>query len=172
MINYIFWDLDETLIHAHNESHINYDFIICLTDGGWEDETYKVKVHPAAKEIINYSRELVGDDKVFILTAAVNEYANIINAKAEFGFAPQNIIAREQTRNILRQKDSTYSNSDNVLIDNLTPEWNEDKMKVIGINANNYLQVRDYYGVDFTDSKESFFQQCKLFLNEKHFKEL
>jgi len=48
------------------------------------------------------------------------------------------------------------ANKNNLLIDNLPPRYNEAKIALIGIGstwATNYLQVKDYYGVDFPDDK-------------------
>jgi len=168
MINCVFWDLDETLIHSMTQSNDgNHDFTIHLDSGAWSSvDTYYVKVRRDSKDVIDYSRKLVGHRNVLILTAATYEYAFDICNKADFGFNREQIISREQIKYFVRQQESKYRNVNNVLIDNLPVYNNRDKLKVIGIERDRYLNIEDYYGVDFPD--DSFKQDCIEFLNSVH----
>lgn len=169
MINRVYWDLDETLIHTHDEDYIKHDFEFDLDSGGWGGSySYKTKIRPGAQEVIDYSRSLVGAENVWILTASIIDYATIINHMAGFGFRPDQIIAREHQKNHLESK--WHRHPDNVLIDNLRPFENTGKMGFIGIDKDNYLRVKDYYGIDFSDS--SFVNDCIKFLNRINKKEL
>jgi len=169
MINKVYWDLDETLIHTHDEDYIKHDFGFDLDTGGWGGSNYyKTKIRPGAQKVIDYSRSLVGSDNVWILTASIIDYATIINLMAGFGFRPDQIIAREHHKPHLKSK--KHQHPDNVLIDNLQPFENTNKMALIGINKDNYLRVKDYYGIDFSDS--SFVNDCINFLDKIDQKEL
>lgn len=169
MINRVYWDLDETLIHTHDEDYIKHDFEFDLDTGGWGGSyNYKTKIRPGAQKVIDYSRHLVGVDNVWILTASTIDYATIINHKAGFGFRPDQIIAREHHKTHLKSKE--HRHPDNVLIDNLPAFDNTNKTALIGIKRDNYLQVKDYYGIDFSDS--TFVEDCINFLNKINEKEL
>jgi FMN phosphatase YigB (HAD superfamily) len=172
MINAIYWDLDETLVHTElrepNQKHIRF----ALEDGG----IYYTIVRPCAKRLINFARELVGKEKVFILTSATKDYACEINSLAEFGFDEDHILAREDISNhrfatayggsaVVASK---YANIENVLIDNLDARYNQDKVSFLGVWRSvdtNYLQIRDYYGVDFP--KDPFEQEVMEFLENR-----
>jgi hypothetical protein len=168
MINCVFWDLDETLIHSMDVPNGDeYDFTIETDGGGWViSETYYVKVRRDSRDVIAHSRELVGPENVFILTAATYNYALDICNKANFGFKEDQIISREHIRHFVKPQESKYRNKDNVLIDNLPVYDNLDKLNVIGIRKDRYLKIDDYYGVDF--SNELFKEDCKEFLNSLH----
>jgi hypothetical protein len=162
MINRIFWDIDETLIHT------------CLQDPGQEHisfaigedlNVYYTIVRPCAKKLIEFSRQIVGADKVHILTTSTREYAQKINELAGWGFKNEDIFAREDLAIHCRSVKTAYGGSheeydphiyahkDNVLIDNLMPRYNGRKIGFIGIwkSLDNYFEVRDYYGVNFPD---------------------
>jgi hypothetical protein len=145
----------------------NYDFTIHLDNGVWSSvDTYYVKVRRDSKDVIDYSRKLVGHKNVFILTAATYDYALSICNKADFGFKEDQIISREHIRQFVKPQESKYRNKNNVLIDNLPVYDNRDKLSVIGIKGDRYLKIEDYYGVDF--SNELFKEDCKEFLNSVH----
>ena len=172
MINSIFFDLDECLIHTllrePNQKHIRF----ALEEGG----IYFTVVRPCAKKLIACARDQLGVDKVFILTSATKQYACEINRLAEFGFDEDRILAREDLSNhrfatayggsaVVASK---YAHIDNVLIDNLDARYNEDKISFLGIWKSidtNYLQIRDYYGVNFAD--DPFEEDVLAFLDER-----
>lgn len=172
MINKCFFDLDECLIfsdiHPPNQSHVSFS----LKSGG----TYYTIIRPCAKHLIEYARNLVGQENVYILTSSTTDYAREINRLAEFEFPDSHIIAREDLVALYfptaygggTTLPSKFSHVDNVLIDNLNPRYNQEKISFLGIWKSvdtNYLQIRDYYGVNFPD--DMFEQKVMEFLNER-----
>lgn len=172
MIKGIYWDIDETLIHSSiqdpNQNHLE----ILLAD----NDRYYTIVRPCAQRVIDFSRELVGKENVFILTAAATDYVQAINEKAGWGFPNEQIFAREDQEKYsyhgayggTQYVDSPQAHPDNVLIDNLPPKHNESKIAFLGIWRTfhaNYLQVGDYWGVNFL--KDSFEEDVKKFLIER-----
>lgn len=172
MINKIFIDLDECMLHTllrnPEQEHIRFTL---------EDDlnTYYTIIRSCAQRLIDYARKLVGKDNVYILTTSTTAYANTINEKAEWGFERDHIIARED---INRHLISTayggkayvemegIAHKNNVLIDNLPHRENMGKITLIGINYNRYLKVRDYYGVNGKDD-DYFEENVMEFLKEK-----
>lgn len=157
MIKNVFFDLDECLAYTR----MNTDPLIpCLKfslSSYLYAGNYYTVVHPRSNFLIDYARKKVGYENVFILTAAVKEYASEINKLAEFGFAEENILSREiiekhsysttyNGSNTLPLKDIAHT--DNILIDNLLCKYNSSKMDLIGISSDRYLQVRSYYGLN------------------------
>lgn len=121
---------------------------------------YYTIVRPCAKRLIDFSRSLLGEENVFILTTSTREYANHVNRLALFGFDPARIWTREDIRNsyyptayggecVIPHK---FADPENALIDNLPPHYNAAKTELIGISRKTderYFQCRDYYGADF-----------------------
>lgn len=164
MIDCVFWDLDETLIHSMTDDNGDFDFTVVYDQGLWSTiDTYYVKVRQGSKDVIDYSRNLVGHKNVFILTAAVYEYAFDICNKADFGFNREQIISREQIKFFAKRNESKYKNENNVLIDNLHVLDNQDKLKVIGIKKDRYLNIEGFYGNEIPG--DTFKQDCIEFLN-------
>lgn len=172
MINKIFIDLDECMLHSMlrkpNQEHIRFN----LEN---DDNTYYTVIRPCAQKLIDFSRELVGKDNVYILTTSTTDYANMINEKAEWGFERDHIIAREEIKRHLiptAYGGSAYvekqgvAHKDNVLIDNLPYKQNMGKVNLIGILQDRYLKVDDYYGVNGTEW-DTFEEDVKEFLKEK-----
>ena len=171
MIKSIYWDIDETLVHSSrkdpNQDHLQIDF---------PNDRYYTIVRPCAQRIIDFSRDLVGRENVFILTAATTDYVRAINEKAGWGFPDEQIFAREDQEKYSHRGayggtqyvDSPQAHPDNVLIDNLPPRYNESKIAFLGIWRTchaNYLQVREYWGVNFPDNP--FEVDVKEFLIER-----
>jgi hypothetical protein len=171
MIKYLFHDIDETHIHSStiepNQDHISFEI-----DG----TTYYTIVRPCAKRLIEFSRELVGPENVFILTTSIREYAQKVNELALFGFRNDQILAREDIN--AHHYETAYGGSvtvahkladpNNVLIDNLPPQCNESKSSLIGIDGARYFHCRDYYGVNFPN--DPFEEDVKEFLTSLHCK--
>jgi hypothetical protein len=172
MIKRIFWDIDETLIHT--SLYPFEDGTACkqfmLPDS---PIIYYTIIRPCSKALIEYSRDLVGKDNVYILTTSTHDYANEINQLAGWEFDMNHILTREvidEHRYATAYGSSTscqhkLADKNNVLIDNLPPRCNENKMILIGIKSDRYLQIRDYYGVDFSD--ETFQEDVMEFLKSK-----
>ena len=173
MINKVFWDIDETLIHTFlsepKQKHVRF----ALEFGG----VYYTVIRPCSKSLIEFSRELVGAENVFILTSATKDYAREVNRLAEWGFPDDHIIAREEIED--HRYSTAYGGShtvaskhaslDNVLIDNLEPRYNGDKISYLGIWQSldtNYLKITDYYGVNFPN--DTFENDVIDFLSKVH----
>jgi hypothetical protein len=156
----LFWDIDETLIHSRTYIHEKYKHTIIVDV---YDELYYTCVRPCAKYVIDYSREVFGADNVYILTAAAELYAQRINKQAGWGFPDSYIIGRETTERYCIKMPSLYgsqtlvtehplANKNNLLIDNLRPEWNTEKTSLMLINPQkNYLTVEEYRGNNLDD---------------------
>jgi hypothetical protein len=172
MIKGIYLDNDETLSHAlfydPEQNHLEINLS--------EEKLYTI-VRPCAQRIIDFCRELVGKENVFILTTATTEYIRAVNEAAGWEFPDEQIFAREDQAKYMyngaydgtQYIDSPQVHVNNVLIDNLPPKYNENKIAFLGIWRTwekNYLQVRDYYGVDYTD--DSFEDTVKEFLISRH----
>ena len=61
-----------------------------------------------------------------------------------------------------------YASKNNVLIDNLPIDYNQSKIDFIGIfkSSDNYLNVKNYYGVNYPD--DAFERDVKDFLLAMH----
>ncbi len=172
MINKIFWDLDSTLIHTElynpNQEHVVFRI------GGYN---YYTIIRPCAKTLVEFCRQLVGKDNVYVLTTSTREYASNVNRLADLEFEPDHIIAREDIENAYvgtayggrAVNPLDIASQENVLIDNLPPRENYSKTSLIGINGSyqeRYLKVDDYYGVNFTN--DNFEETVKEFLTKLH----
>lgn len=173
MIKHLFFDLDQSIISTTfsppEQTHLEF---VLQYDGN----PYYTIVRPCAKSLIEFSRNLIGEENVFILTAALKEYACQINKLAELGFKEENILAREDLevhafptayggKSIVASK---YAHVDNVLIDDLEPKYN-DKVLFLGMWRSceaNYFKVQPYYGVNFPNDK--FEEEVKSFLAARH----
>ena len=172
MIHNIFWDIDETLLHSSMQQPFNKDHIETKLD---DDEPVFTIFRPCAVSLIEFSRELVGRENVFILTTSVKDYANRMNEAGGFGFRPDQIFHRGTIRDhriagcygaFYRMQPHTQANPNNVLIDNLPLRYNSEKANLIGIKSDRYFQIRDYHGVNFPN--DPFESQCKEFLTTLH----
>lgn len=169
MITKIFWDIDETLIHTELHAPDQEHVVLQLNDAN-----YYTIIRPCAKSLIEFSRELVGFDNVYILTTATTDYAREVNRLAGWEFAHNHIIAREEISNhefglayggagVMRHK---VADRNNVLIDNLPARHNAKKIDLIGITEDRYFNIRDYYGVNFPN--DPFETDVKNFLLNKN----
>ncbi len=166
MINKIFWDNDECLINAFSYEDEKCDFDVAFKV---EDSVYYIKINPYAWKMLEFSRNLVGAENVWMITTGTRDYAeNVVNV-CDFGFPSNQILAREDINHLLPSIKfdpefiNPYKNKNNVLIDNLTPRHNEEKMSILGIDVGNYCKVPDYYGV----ANEKFEEIITDFLNER-----
>lgn len=164
----VFWDIDETLIFTDrldpNQEHVKF----LLHDGH-----YYTIIRPSSKALINYSRQLFGENNVYVLTTATSAYANEVNRLADWGFDHSHLITREEIDS--HTFHTAYSgtatarhklfNNDNILIDNLDFRYNHKKTNMMGILKHNYFKVQDYYGVNYPD--DSFEEDVKQFLQNR-----
>ena len=173
MIKNVFWDLDECLIHTSvNSDPLQTCLMFALDD---DLNNYYTIVRPCAASIIAYSRSLVGHDNVYILTTSTLDYASEIARQAGWNFAADHILTRETMKyhSVQNAYGGEYTltphiaaHKNNVLIDNMTPQYNIDKMQLVGINASRYCHIKDYYGVNHPGS--TFEEDVKEFLNTLH----
>ena len=175
MIEYIFWDNDECLSHSMFKDPNQDHHKLILDDG--PDTIYYLMVRPSAKEVLEYSRELVGYDNVFMLTTASDDYAQAVNKAAGFGFEEDHILDRKFIKKYVYSSGwggcntvpaKSLANKDNVLIDNLLFTDNYSKTTLIGIQdkPKNYFQVHDYYGINRPD--DTFKLDVMNFLKTKY----
>ena len=157
MIKRIFQDLDECILHTtvnNDPGQTHVEFMLP------EDvHTYRTIIRPCAKQLFAYYNDLIGKENVYILTTATREYAEALNRLGEFGLDYAHIFTRED---IQQYKISfgyggegvmkmPIADKDNVLIDNLPPRYNCDKMDMMGIVTKNYHQTPEYYGNNLND---------------------
>jgi FMN phosphatase YigB (HAD superfamily) len=146
MKNIIFVDLDETLIHtflpAWGETPTKDAETVSLISTGGKEEEYNVVLRQGALHFLQILRKL-GD--VYILTAATNDYANVMNRHFGLGFVEDQIYSREDVQ--AGQADAGYFGKGTVyLFDNLPRHENRSKIQFLRPLGNtNYIQVREFY---------------------------
>ena len=173
MIKRIFQDLDECILHTivnkmpyEGEKYV--EFILS------EDmHTYRTLIRPCAKELFEYYNSIVGKENVYILTSATRDYAETLNRLGEFGLDNDHIYTRED----IQQYSISHgyggegtlpmpiADKDNVLIDNLPPRYNCNKMDMMGIVTKNYHQTPEYYGSNFHE--QDFLDDIKEFIKKR-----
>lgn len=175
MISRIFFDLDETLLHssacpyAPEQSHVSFTL-----DDDWT--IYYTIFRPCSVRLLEYARELVGAENVYALTSSTRDYARRVNELGGFGWSSDMILSREDIRAHTwggaygatnHVPHAQLADKNNVLIDNLPPRENESKLSLIGVNdISRYIQVREYYGVNFPN--DTFEEDVKSKLNQLH----
>jgi hypothetical protein len=162
MIHRIYFDLDETLIHTFhqppNEDHFVHSY------SGFD---YFTVINNDAIEMLQFARSLVGFDNVYVLTAAIRDYARTVCDVGKFNFSYSHIFSREDLAESRRNKELavTYQNTNNVLIDNLYPgRENIEKMDFLGIDVSRYCKVDDFYSNKFTNPRTK--EHVKSFLTK------
>ena len=124
--NKLFWDLDETMVHsmyANNEAHA--DQLIELYGEHWKGVKFRLRndgwyvsfLRNSTMRLLEFTRELLGKENVFILTAGTQDYVLWVNTHVGLGFDPNtNIFSRED---VARQEVCPkFKDTFNVLIDN------------------------------------------------------
>lgn len=173
MIKRIFQDLDEcilhTLVNKMPHDHEKYVEFILSEDM----HTYRTLIRPCAKELFEYYNSIVGKENVYILTTATRDYAESLNRLGEFGLDNDHIYTRED----IQQYSISHgyggegtlpmpiADKDNVLIDNLPPRYNCNKMDMMGIVTKNYHQTPEYYGSNFHE--QDFLDDIKEFIKQR-----
>jgi hypothetical protein len=173
MIDRVFWDIDETLIHTEMRPF----------EEGWNDvefkldgDSYYTKIRPCSTDLVTFSRNLVGAENVYILTTSTRDYAREINRIAGWDFAHDHIFSREDLHEhryttayggYTTMENKSISSPNNVIIDNLPTRENWNKMAFIGIDSERYFKVPDYWGADFPDDK-FLIEDIKEFLTKLH----
>lgn len=178
VINKIFWDIDETLIHTRYSPGKHGEFKeICVESEDGSKEILYTSIRPCSLELIEFSRGLVGKENVHILTTATYDYALHISKLAGWGFGESDIFSRGVIEQFTIEKPMMYgseslttphplSHPGNLLIDNLPAQLNMKKIFLMGIPLpDGYLEVPDYVGINST---EEYFKNLVInFLNAK-----
>lgn len=130
--NILFWDLDNSIVHsmkADSESHAD-DLIymygeywksvkFCIRGEGWDSssEWFVSFLREGALKLLDFSRELLGDDNVKILTLSPFNYAARVNILMGLGFDANSDIFTHEF--LLKDKICPeFKDTFNVLIDN------------------------------------------------------
>lgn len=168
MISKIYFDNDQTLSHTEYGScgfGFEYDFEFFLGD------SYFTKVNPYALSLLKFARDLVGEENVFMLTYAHKDFATKVSNLAGFNFPEQRILSIEDINRFHKtpkyRRSNTHECKRNVLIDNMFPRDNEEKMIFLGIGDDwerRYCKVPDFYGIP----TEDFEQRIVEFLKRAH----
>jgi hypothetical protein len=167
MIKNIFFDIDETLIHSsYGKPYFRNDYLTLKFAEGRDLYTL---VRPCADKIIQYAKNLVGFENVYILTTSTREYAEQVNDGAGWNFDVASIFTREDLRDATLNGTTiahpTLAHTENVIIDNLPKRYNETKIAYIGISEDRYCRVDDYYGAHDEDLEQFFYEDVVKFLN-------
>lgn len=168
MIHKIFFDLDETLVHTEFDEHPGHDCVVHIDADGL-GPVYFTTINKEAYALIEYANALVGNENVYILTAAGKDYASRINKEANFGILEENIFGYSDIKmNTIPSfawnchyviANEKIANPNNILIDNLEIRYNESKCSYIGIRPDRYIEVKDFNSTDFEDY--SYLEQVK-----------
>lgn len=167
MINAVHYDLDNTLCYFKIEpSGYPHIHIQC----GLDLNNHYGLIRPSSYSVINYARNLIGGDNVYLFTKSLKEYAREVNRIADWGFKEENILARkdyfdfqdEQIRN--PEYRHPLANECNILVDNLPFYANVTKSALLGIKEDRYFQIEDFSD-KFDDP--NFEEQVINFLKEK-----
>lgn len=145
--NYIFVDLDETLIHTFISFYgeiPSEDAVKIKIDG--EDELYETVLRQGALYFLQLLRNT---GNVYMLTAATADYAAVMNEKFGLGFNESNMYSREDIA--AGQLDPNLFGQGNVyLYDNLPRHENRSKIVFLRniCKEVNYIQVPGFYNND------------------------
>jgi hypothetical protein len=168
MISKIYFDNDQTLSHTEYFpcSYFEHDFTFNLGN-----DTYVTKVNPHTIPLLNFARNLVGEENVFMLTAATKPFAAEIDRLGGFGFGKEKILDRFDINRFLKtpkyQRPKDHLCTRSVLIDNLFPRDSEEKIMFLGMTQDyqdRYCQVFDFYGTP----SENFETDVIDFLKRAH----
>lgn len=155
MNKYLFLDFDNTLAHtlcADNEKHA--DDLLYIYGEHWYGVKFKIRhdgwyvtfKRTLTNELLEFSRNLFGNENVFILTTGTLDYIRWCNVKLKLEFDPNtNIYGREDIEHY-EVRNPRFLNSFNILVDNETYEYHKEGTycKVNFLNdlpRNQYIKV-------------------------------
>ena len=148
----IYVDLDETLIHSIQGFGRNPGKRTPIPFKG--AEKYHSLLRPASLEMLATLRNL---GKVRMLTTATREYAKAHNEVFTLGFGENEIVDREDYTSRVQlaygfvlEPTRRKSDPQAVLIDNLSPESENSRIKIeyLGIDESRYFRIREFSGKD------------------------
>lgn len=180
MLNKIFWDLDETLAHVQVNPRVADIKSDDQTDFTLDDSfLYRATIRDGASELVNYSRELVGPENVWVCTTSVKSYAEKIIELADLQIPSEQVLYRSIVdsyyhrsrrtqvgdRLIPQEKHSVFSLA-NVLLDNkrVGAHHLAQKMCVLGISPARVFHVKDFYENNSKLLIEAENQRMKMWL--------
>ncbi len=156
-INRLFWDMDETLVHsfyADSEKHANQ----LLEQHGeyWKavkfhirhDGWYVSYLRNISMRLLEFSRELLGEDNVILLSRGDIDYVRWTNVQIGLGFDPNVGIYGHQD---IEWEDTNprFKDTFNVLIDNENYAYhcvgNRNKVKYLNnIPEEQFIQIDEF----------------------------
>ena len=160
---YIFVDLDETLIYCNpwNDEPIKGSGIITLE----HNDTYRAVLRPGALELLKALREIA---PCYILTAAIQEYAQGWNREFKLGFKNSEIYHRGDINIRGGIQLSGFPNAQTYLIDNLRRKENMSKIEFLNLidSKPKYFNIKPYYGFEIQDLTPEMIQEIVTFVTE------
>jgi len=121
---YVFVDLDETLIHTNvykEEATLDRELQINIGNDK-HAEIYVSQLRVGAHKLLEELRQTVGNDRVFMLTVSMWDYASRNNDMHKLGFKENQIYSREHIRGrvAVLPMEGINEDSQSYLIDNLS----------------------------------------------------
>jgi hypothetical protein len=160
MVESIYFDLDETLIHATDSLPMWEDFRVDHVNLEISpDEVYFLYIRPVARPLIVWAQELVGVENVHILTTSTREYALKVIDIADFPIPESQVYSREFLSNPVLPHSTAHPN--NVLVDNL--RWRDlmPKLKFGGMTSDRLITVKSWFGEAFDEEDKEFVDKVK-----------
>lgn len=167
----IWLDLDDTLIKSfYIENDIFYDDL----KNSKQTKHHRNECHtgyltflrPIGDEIIKYSKELVGSENVYILTAASRNYALDIVREMVINISFSNIMTRDELDEF--RVDRVKQEGTNILIDDLPYYDNYHKLNYLDIpkNLERYIQIAPYSPFNSNEKEITSLEEIKVKLKE------
>ncbi len=155
--NKLFWDLDETMVHtlvADNEDHA--DKLIDMYGEHWKGTKIKIRhdgwyvsfLRNSTQKLLEFSRELLGKDNVYMLSVGTLDYIAWANVLIGLGFDPNtNLFGREDIQRV--ETCPKFKDTFNVLIDNENYHYHScgsrGKVQFLGnIPEEQLIQVKEF----------------------------
>ena len=178
----LFWDMDNCLIHSlYATDQQDADALIERYSELWRGEKFKISdgwyvtfLRGFSKELLSFSRQLLGNDNVYALSTGTIDYITSINHVLDLGFDPNTqMFGREDIYGYYKYP--RFECTHNILIDN--EDWwfhsdgKHNKVKFL----NNLLesQLIQVPAFDVNYGKEhlgDFMDDLKLKITEAFFK--
>lgn len=162
----LFLDYDETMaqsLYAKDEKHA--DQLIDMYGEHWVGEKFQLHCSSGwgessswyvtfkrewTNDLLTFSRQLFGNDNVYILSTGTRDYVSACNHHLKLGFDPNtNIYAREDIQKYGRDGHPLFKETFNVLVDNLS-YWDHsygssNKVRFLGkIPDTQFIHVLDF----------------------------
>tara|TARA_R110002167_G_scaffold98020_3_gene258293 strand:- start:24269 stop:24826 length:558 start_codon:yes stop_codon:yes gene_type:complete len=158
MKNYLVMDLDECMVHTFYADHKKHaDQLLDSYGEAWKGVKYHIRhdgwyvsfVRSWTYDLLEFGRDLLGEDNVFIMSQGMLEYVLWANVHLDLGFNPNtNIFGREDIGRY--EKHPRFGQSFNVLVDNENYDYHcfpTDRCKVKALHdipREQLLQVKDF----------------------------